>query len=65
MIVYHTLAPGDELEIWIPALEEYVEVRISPDGIPEIFCTANAGVFRRSAAVFERRAKTIGRISPR
>jgi hypothetical protein len=63
MIVYHTLAPGDELEVWIPRLEQYIEVRISPDGVPEIFCTPNAAVFRRSAAVFERRANTVGRIS--
>jgi len=65
MIAYHTLAVGDELEVWIPAFEEYVEIRISPDGVPEIFCTPNAAVFRRSATVFERRAKTIGRIRPR
>lgn len=55
MIAFYTLAPGDELEIWIPEIEQYVEIRVSQDGAPEIFCTPETAVFRRAAAVFRRR----------
>jgi hypothetical protein len=61
MISFHTLAVGDELEIWIPEIEQYVEVRISNKGVVEIFCTPEAAVFRRRPAVFQRRADDLGR----
>jgi hypothetical protein len=61
VIINHSLAPGDELEISIPSIGEYVEIRISPRGLPEIFCTQDAAVFRRSLAVFRRRAYETGR----
>jgi hypothetical protein len=61
MVSLHTLAIGDELEIWIPEVEQYVEVRISQKGVPEIFCTPEAAVFRRSASVFQRRADDLRR----
>ena len=57
MLILHTLVPGDEMEIWIPAVDQHVEVRISREGAPEIFCTPETAVFRRNAAVFKRRAE--------
>jgi hypothetical protein len=57
MLILHTLAPGDEMEIWIPGVEQRIEVRISREGTPEIFCTPETSVFRRSAAVFRWRAE--------
>jgi hypothetical protein len=61
MLSLHTLAIGDELEIWIPEIEQYLEVRISKKGVLQIFCTPEAAVFRRRASVFQRRGDALGR----
>jgi hypothetical protein len=49
------------MEIWMPEIEQYVEVRISQKGVPEIFCTPEAAVFRRRAAVFQQRTDGLRR----